>query len=224
MFRDRAEAGRSLAHRLERYRAVSIPEDAARVHRDADAALVLGVPRGGVEVAAVVARELGLELDVVIAAKIGAPGNPEFAVGAVAADGEVHVNPAAVLPAEEVRRLSGPAHAKVTREVALFRAGLPPLDLENRVVIVIDDGLATGLTALAAIGYLRRMGATRIVFAVPVAPRETARMLAEYVDELVVLESPADFSAVGQFYGSFGQVEDAEVIELLTRARQRTIG
>ena len=206
-----------------KYRAEE-PASAAGASDRNSTAIVLGVPRGGVEVAAEVAQELGLELDVVVAAKVGAASNPEFAVGAVAADGEVHVNPAASLPAEEVRRLSGPAHAKVAREVALFRAGRDPLDLEDRIAIVVDDGLATGLTALAAVGYLRRAGAKGVVLAVPVTPRETARMLAGYVDELVVLETPPSFSAVGQFYRSFGQVEDAEVLELLTRARQRTIG
>jgi len=223
VFRDRQEAGRLLAHRLEKYRAEEPAGKGATTGRTY-AAVVLGVPRGGVEVAADVARELGLELDVVVAAKVSAPSNPEFAVGAVSADGEVHVNPAAALPADEVRRLSGPAHAKVTREAALFRAGRGALDLEDRIAIVVDDGLATGLTALAAIGYLRRLGAERIVLAVPVTPSDTARMLASHVDELVVLETPSSFSAVGQFYRSFGQVEDAQVLELLSRARQRTIG
>jgi len=233
VFRDRVEAGRILAQRLEQYRAEKPVGDPAGegnryLHSVAGGAVtravVLGIPRGGVEVAAEVAQALGLELDVVVAAKVGAPGNPEFAVGAVAADGEVHVNPAAALPAEEVRRLSGPAHAKVTRALGLFRAGRGPLDLEGRVAIVVDDGLATGLTALAAVGYLRRLGAERVVLAVPVTPRDTAQMLAGYVDELVVLETPAYFSAVGQFYRSFGQVEDDEVVELLAAARQRTIG
>jgi len=223
VFADRSEAGRLLAQRLEKYRAKQ-PADQDAANGRTSAAVVLGIPRGGVEVAAEIAQELGLELDVVVAAKVGAPSNPEFAVGAVSADGEVHVNPAAALPADEVRRLSGPAHAKVTREVALFRAGRGSLDLEDRIAIVVDDGLATGLTALAAIGSLRRLGVERIVLAVPVTPSDTARMLAGQVDELVVLETASSFSAVGQFYRSFGQVEDAQVLELLSRARQRTIG
>ena len=171
-----------------------------------------------------IARTLGLPLDVVVATKVGAPGNPEFAIGAVSADGEVQANPSTALPADEVRRLSGSAHAKAVHEVSLLRAGRGPLDLEDRTVIVVDDGLATGLTALAAVGYVCRMGAERVVLAVPVAPPDTARTLAGYVDELVVLETPPDFSAVGQFYGRFGQVEDADVLALLAHAAQRTIG
>lgn len=223
MFTDRAAAGRLLAERLLRYRAV---DAAARsgASSDSGSAVVLGIPRGGVEVAAAVAQALGLELDVVVATKVGAPGNPEFAVGAVAADGEVHANPSTALPADEVRRLSGPAHAKAVHEVALFRGQLGPLDLEDRTAILVDDGLATGLTALAAVGYVRRMGAESVVLAVPVAAPDTARELAGYVDELVVLETPPDFSAVGQFYRTFGQVEDAEVLALLAQASQRTIG
>jgi putative phosphoribosyl transferase len=149
--------------------------------------------------------------------------NPEFAVGAVAADGEVVENPSAGIQAEEVRRLAGPAHAKAQHELAVFRSGLPPLDLEGRTAIVVDDGLATGLTALAAVQYLRRVGADRVVLAVPVAPPDTLNALRPYVDELVALETPLGFSAVGQFYTTFGQTEDAEVIALLAQASGRTI-
>ena len=223
MFEDRADAGARLAEKLSEYRASASSAGSQR-HSASTPALVLGIPRGGVAVAAEVARELGLSLDVVVATKVGAPGNPEFAVGAVAADGEVHTNPSTALPADEVRRISGPAHAKAVHEVSLFRAERGPLDLEDRTVIVVDDGLATGLTALAAVGYVRRMGAEHVVLAVPVAPADTVRRLSGYVDELVVLESPAEFSAVGQFYRRFGQVEDAEVLTLLARAAQRTIG
>lgn len=226
MFRDRDEAGALLAQKLTAHGARSVDRDVdagPNAARRVPKAIVLGIPRGGVVVAARVARELGLPLDVVVATKVGAPGYSEFAIGAVSADGEVLVNPAAAIPAEEVRRLSGPAHSKATREVALFRAGMAPLDLENRTAIVVDDGLATGLTALAAVSYLRRMGATHVVLAVPVTPRDTALTLADNVDELVVLETPADFSAVGQFYRRFGQTDDAEVLALLAEARGRTI-
>jgi len=223
MFEDRTDAGARLAEKLGEYRAVSSATGSQHLSVSAPA-VVLGIPRGGVVVAAEVARELRLALDVVVATKVGAPGNPEFAVGAVAADGEVHTNPATALPADEVRRISGPAHAKALHEVSLFRAEQGPLDLEDRTVIVVDDGLATGLTALAAVGYVRRMGAEHVVLAVPVAPPDTVRRLSGYVDELVVLKTPAEFSAVGQFYRRFGQVEDAEVLTLLDRAAQRTIG
>ena len=209
MFADRVDGGRQLAEKIA---AGGVPDDA----------VVLGIPRGGVVVAAEVARALDLPLDVVVAAKVGAPGNPEYAIGAVAADGEVYANPVAGFSAEEVRQSSGPALAKVRHALAEFRAGLPFLELEGRTAIVVDDGLATGLTALAAVEYLRRAGAERIVLAVPVAAPGSMRALAPHVDEIVTVEEPAGFSAVGQFYSRFGQTEDAEVDALLAEAAQRT--
>ena len=215
MFANRMEAGHMLAQALARYGMGGERED--------DRAIVLGIPRGGVVVAAEVAHALSLPLDVVVTTKVSSPMNPEFAVGAVAADGEVIENPSAGIPAEEVRRLAGPAHAKAQHELAVFRTGLLPLDLEGRTAIVVDDGLATGLTALAAVQYLRRVGADRVVLAVPVAPSDTLDALRPYVDELMALETPQGFSAVGQFYTTFGQTEDAEVIALLAQASKRTI-
>ena len=215
MFANRVEAGHMLAQALAHYGMGGDRADSR--------AIVLGVPRGGVVVAAEVARALSLPLDVVVATKVSAPTNTEFAVGAVAADGEVVANPSAGIPAEEVRRLAGPAHAKAQRELAMFRVGLRPLDLDGRTAIVVDDGLATGLTALAAVQYLRRLGADEVVLAVPVAPPDTVNLLRPYVDELVALETPAGFSAVGQFYATFGQTEDAEVTALLAAASGRTI-
>jgi predicted phosphoribosyltransferase len=207
MFADRTDAGRRLAAEL------------VTMGPWLDA-VVLGIPRGGVVVAAEVARVLGLPLDVVVAAKVSSPGSPEFAIGAVAADGEVLANADAGFSAEEVRDFSGPAHAKVTRSVALFRAGRDPLDLTRGAAIVVDDGLATGLTALAAVEYVRRCGATLVVLAVPVASRGAFELLEPYVDRLVTVEIPPHFSAVGQFYVSFGQTEDAEVHALLDLALQ----
>jgi len=211
MFNDRADAGRRLSEKL---RAANIPRSA----------VVLGIPRGGVAVAAEVARELDLPLDVVASAKVGAPGNAEYAIGAVAADGEVYANPVSGFSAEDVRNFSGPALAKVRHSLAEFRAGMPPLDLEDRTAVVVDDGLATGLTALAAVEYVRRAGAERVVLAVPVASLGSIHSLESSADELVVVEVPPGFSAVGQFYRHFGQTEDAEVSALLAQAAQRTLG
>lgn len=215
MFANRVEAGHMLAQSLANY---GMGGD-----RAGRRAVVLGIPRGGVVVASEVARALSLPLDVVVATKVAAPGNPEYAVGAVAPDGEVLANPVAGVLADEVRRLAGPAHAKSVHELAMFRAGLPPMDLEGRTAIVVDDGLATGLTALAAVQYLRRVGAEEVVLAVPVAAPSAASALRPYVDELVVLDASPGFSAVGQYYASFGQTEDAEVLALLAQAAGRTI-
>lgn len=208
MFSDRVDAGKRLAQELHEM-------------GEWDAAVVLGIPRGGVVVAAEVARILGVPLDVVAAAKVGAPGNPEYAVGAVTADGKVLVNAESGFSVAEVESLSGPALEKVHRSLASFRAGLPPLSLDRRQAIVVDDGLATGLTARAAVEYLRRCGATLIVLAVPVASASAVHALEPFVDKLVVLDVPIGFSAVGQFYGRFGQTEDAEVVALLADAARR---
>jgi len=210
MFADRVDAGRQLAQELLTR---GVPRDA----------VVLGIPRGGVVVAAEVARILDLPLDVVAAAKIGAPSNPEYAIGAVAADGEVFANPTSGYSLEEARYDSGPALAKVRHTLAEFRSGRPPLALSGRTAIVVDDGLATGLTALAAVEYVRRCGAEKVVLAAPVAPPGSASALEPHVDELIVLETPAGFSAVGQFYSRFGQTEDYEVSALLDEAAARTL-
>jgi len=208
VFADRTDAGRQLAEKLAE-------------NGTWESAVVLGIPRGGVVVAAEVARALRAPLDVVAAAKVGAPGNPEFAVGAVTADGEVLVNAESGFSAAEVRALAGPALTKVKRSLELFRAGRPSLSLERKQAIVVDDGLATGLTARAAAEYLRRGGATLIVLAVPVASAGAVRVVEPYVDKLVVIDVPLGFSAVGQFYGRFGQTEDSEVAALLAEAAAR---
>jgi len=205
VFADRVDAGKQLAAALKEYRAMP-------------GAIVLGIPRGGVVVAAEVASALGLPLDIVVAAKVGAPGNPEYAIGAVAPDGEVTANPTAGYAADEVKRLSGDAHAKVERYVALLRGGREAPALAGRTVLLVDDGLATGLTALAAVEWLRREGAATVVVAVPVASSSAVRALCAVADNVVSVAVPRDFYAVGQHYERFGQTEDAEVLSLL-RAR-----
>jgi len=189
-----------------------------RAFEGASDAVVLGIPRGGVIVAAEVARALHLPLDVAVAAKVGAPGNPEYAIGAVAADGEVTANPGAGYSAAEVRAQSQSAFAKVRAQLAMLREGREPLRIEGRTVLLVDDGLATGLTAIAAADWLRRQGAGRVVVAVPVAPPDTVRRMGEHADEVVVVEMPRLFSAVGQFYRDFGQTSDAEVRAALEAA------
>jgi putative phosphoribosyl transferase len=182
--------------------------------------VVLGIPRGGVVTAAEVARVLGLPLDVALARKVGAPGNPELAIGAVGPDG------AAVIDEDLARRVGATqewlarAVEQEQHEVAerqrRFRGGRPPLDVIEREVIVVDDGVATGSTAAAVAGWLAGAGARRRVLAVPVAPPQTASRLANAYDDVVVLSTPAAFFAVGEFYVDFRQVTDDEVRELLT--------
>ena len=199
MYRDRHEAGRRLAEELVRFAA------------DEDA-VVLGIPRGGVVVGAEIARRLDVPLDVVIASKIGAPGNPEYAVGAVDADGRVTANPDAGYDVGELDHLARPVRDKIRRRTELYRGGEGPIDLEGATAIVVDDGIATGLTALAAVRYVRAQGADRIVLAVPVIAAGTVPVLRPHVDEIVAPEQPAHFYAVGQFYRNFGQVSDDEVL------------
>lgn len=205
MFRDRVDAGRRLASELGEY-------------REMPGAIVLGVPRGGVVVAAEVARELGLGLDVAVAAKVGAPGNPEYAIGAVAPDGEVTANPASGYSQDEVRRLAGSAREKVRRYLSELRGALPAPVLEGRTVLLVDDGLATGLTAVAAVAWLRREAVSKVVVAVPVASSSSVESLIRLADQVVAVEVPPGFAAVGQFYERFGQTTDEEVKRILAAA------
>jgi putative phosphoribosyl transferase len=204
MWRDRIEAGEDLADELVR-----------RGYAGRADVIVLGVPRGGVEVAKQVARRLGAPLDVVVVRKIGSPGNPEFAAGAVDIDGNVYENPRAGVSRDWLDRASVAERAEALRRVDEYRAGRPPLELAGRTVVVVDDGIATGLTAQAALRWLRGRGAARTVLAAPAMAPDTVRRLQGEADELVALESPSSFSAVGQFYQSFPQLTDVDVTRLL---------
>lgn len=202
MFEDRVDAGKQLAERL-------------RAYAGARNTIVLGIPRGGVVVAAEVARALGLPLDIVLAAKIGAPGNPEFAIGALTADGDILPNPTVGFSRSQVEQMAGDARAKIERQLKSLRGDAKPQPIQGRVTIVVDDGLATGLTARAAIHYLRRQNARQVVLAVPVASTDAAMILSKEADEFVSVETHSDFFAVGQYYLQFGQTEDDEVRGLL---------
>jgi putative phosphoribosyl transferase len=202
MYRDRHDAGRQLAEELVRF---SGDEDA----------VVLGIPRGGVVIGGEIAQRLDLALDVVIASKIGAPHNPEYAIGAVDADGRVTPNPEAGYDIGELEQLARPVRDKVRRRIELYRGGEEPLDLVGATAIVVDDGIATGLTALAAVRYVRAQEVERIVLAVPVIAASTVPVLEPHVDEIVAPERPAHFYAVGQFYRHFAQVSDDEVLAVL---------
>lgn len=204
MFADRADAGRRLGARLR------------EVLGDAPGALVLGLPRGGVPVAVEVASALSCELDVLVVRKIGYPSNPEVAYGAIGADGVVMTSggESGALEAA-LERIRARELAELGRREQLYRAGREPLRLGDRHVVLVDDGIATGATAAAAVRAARALGAVEVTLAVPVAASDARDALAASADRVVVLESPRDFWAVGQWYRHFGQTSDREVIEAL---------
>jgi predicted phosphoribosyltransferase len=204
-FRDRRDAGRRLAELLEPYRR--------------ERPLVLALPRGGVPVAAEVARALGAPLDVVVVRKIGAPQNSEYAIGAVA-EGGVHVlgqrvGRAADLSASELEALIARAERELEERLRRYRGAREPADPRGRTVIVVDDGLATGRSALAAVRSVRERGAGRVILAAPVASREAAQLLSEAADEVVCAEIPPELWAVGLWYQDFRPTTDEEVASLL---------
>lgn len=205
MFRDRTEAGQRLTEVL-----------AAWDLRDP---MVLGLPRGGVPVASEVALGLGAPLEAFVARKIGAPRQPEFGVGAVAEGGTVVVNRAAQrslgLDESSFAALVETACAEVRRQVRRYRGERPLPPLRNRTVVLVDDGLATGVTAEAALRDLRRAGVGSLTLAVPVCAPETARRLAALADDVVCVQSPQHLGAVGQWYERFEATAEEEVLDLL---------
>jgi putative phosphoribosyl transferase len=213
MFADRADAGRRLAARLVRLAGTDIA--------------VLALPRGGVAVGFEIAAALNAPLDLVLVRKIGAPGMPELAVAAlVDAGGEVvrvvdeRVAGDAGLPPAYLDREALRGESELARRRAVYVAARPPVPLLGRTAIVVDDGIATGTTMRAALLAVRRRDPARLILAVPVAPAETLEALRSEVDEVVALETPEDFLAIGQFYEDFHQMSDGEVLALLERAAQ----
>ncbi|MGQ9683624.1 MAG: phosphoribosyltransferase [Anaerolineae bacterium] len=205
-FVDRVDAGRRLAQALSDLKGRSD-------------LLILAVPRGGVEVGAEVARALQAPLDVFIARKIGAPGNPELAIGAVAADGATVLDEGLVaslgVPASYVQQATERERTEIQRRLRAYRGDRPAPQVANRTVVLVDDGVATGATTLAAIRALRQQRPHELILAVPVGPPDTIAMLRREVDRAVVLETPEPFWAVGAFYQRFDQTPDERVVELL---------
>lgn len=221
-FPDRAEAGRRLAEHIGSpawFESESPEADRGAVAVPARRAIVLAIPRGGVPVGAALARTLGLPLDVIVAHKLGAPGEPELAVGAVAADGTILVEPWATdivgSDLSYVERAAEDEIARARSREAALRAGRPAPVLTGRTAIIVDDGIATGATMHVAVLAARAAGAARIVVASPVGAAESIAKLREVADEVSVLATPEPFYAVGEFYVRFDQVSDEEVAALL---------
>ena len=212
-YRNRSEAGRLLAEELAHYKS------------KADV-VVLGLTRGGVPVAAEVASALLAPLDVVVVRKLGVPFQPELAMGAIAGDETQVLDKQLVhaldLTNEDVEGVITRERAELQRRERLYRGGRPALDLKQHTAILVDDGLATGSTMLAAVAFARKRQAKRIVMAVPVASIEALEKLRTRVDECVCLATPDPFFSVGDWYGNFLPTEDAEVLRLLEESAKRT--
>ncbi|WDZ85977.1 phosphoribosyltransferase [Micromonospora cathayae] len=199
-YRDRADAGNTLADRL------------GGLTGQTDV-IVLGLVRGGVPVARVIADRLGVPLDVLVVRKLGMPWAPEVAFGALGPGGVRVLNDpiASRLAPDDVAEVTRREQAELDRREKLYRAGRPPLDLTGRTAVVVDDGLATGATARAAVQVARHLGARRVVVAVPVGSEEAYEMLAAEADQVVCAQRPPDFSAVSRYYDDFHEVDDDEV-------------
>ncbi len=210
VLKNRHEAGRLLAERLDAY-------------RDDPKGIILALPRGGVPVGFTLSQALHLPLDVLITRKLGAPGNPEFALGALSETGTLFLNEEALRALAVTRQALEPTiriqREEIARRQTLYRKGRSLPSLADRTVLLVDDGVATGATFLASAQALRNLGVHRLVAALPLAPSETCERIRQQVDELVVLLTPEPFFAVGNHYEDFRQVEDEEVVRYLDQAQ-----
>jgi putative phosphoribosyl transferase len=208
-FEDRREAGRRLAEKLSRFKD--------------EQTVVFALPRGGVPVGYEISRALEAPLDVFISRKLGAPGQPEFGIGAVAVGGVRILNQDVVrrlgIPDDYIEQITAQEIAEVGRRLRYFRGERPEPEVGGRTAILVDDGLATGVTARAAVQALRMRKPRSLILAAPVCAAQSAALFKTVVDELVCLESPSDLGAIGFWYRNFEQTSDEEVVELLERAR-----
>lgn len=204
---DRHQGGVLLAGKLSSYRGTG--------------AIILGLARGGVVTARAVSDILELPLDVLVVKKIGAPGQEELAIGALAPDGVSYIDwrfaQRLGVEEEDIKRVISDKREVIREKTLLYRKKKKPYRFKDKTVILVDDGAATGSTIEAAIKWLRKKHAKKIIVALPVAPKELPPKIAPEVDELIILETPAEFGAVGQFYEKFEQIIDEEVMELLHR-------
>jgi len=207
-FEDRRDAGRKLAGKLSRF--------------GRERCVVFGLPRGGVPVAYEISRSLGTPLDVFVSRKLGAPGQPEFGIGAVAAGGVRILSTDVIrrlgISEAYIERITAQELAEVDRRLRFFRGGRPEPPVEGRTAILVDDGLATGVTAWAAVEALRQRRPGSLILAAPVCAAQTAELFRSRVDELVCLASPSDLGAIGLWYKNFEQTTDEEVVQLLEKA------
>lgn len=217
-FRDRLHAGEELAEAV----AAAVPT------REDGGAVVLALPRGGVPVAAPVARRLDAPLDVILVRKLGVPKNPDLAIGAVAGGGVRVLNEGLIreldLPESWIDEVTKAQTEELERRARRYRRDVEPVPVEGRVVVLVDDGIATGATVRAAVRAVRAREAGRVVVATPTASGESVRMLEEEVDEVVCLHVPEPFRAVALWYDTFPQVEDDEVVRLLDAAHEERGG
>lgn len=209
IFQNRAQAGKKLAVKLLSELTI----------KDKKNLLVLAIPRGGMVVGRELAKSLNCSLDVVVTKKIGAPGNPELAIGAVGAIGEPVINEELAgkigASSEYIRQQTLNIQGKVEERERLLRKNNPPLKLKNKTVIITDDGVATGATMEAAVEIVRQQNPERIIVAVPVVARDSLAKIAAKADEVIYLDAPLMFFAVGQFYKEFEQLSDKEAVEIL---------
>lgn len=207
-FKNRVDAGQQLAKKLNRFK--NNPD-----------AIVIGLPRGGVVPAFEIAQALNLPLDIVVPRKLGAPINPEVAMGAVTEDGSVHLDQTIIsmlhVTKEELDKIIEEETTESKRRLKTYRKDRPPLDLKNKITILVDDGVATGATMFAAIESAKTRGAQKIIVAVPVGPPESMHKIKKKVDEVIVLDQPADFMAISLHYMFFPQTSDEEVIEFMEK-------
>jgi putative phosphoribosyl transferase len=212
IFKDRKDAGKKLVPKLEQYRG----------NKDA---IVLGLPRGGVVTAFEVAEALKLPLDVMAPRKIGAPDNPEFAIGAISEEGEGVFDPKTIslynISQEYIERETKKEKEEALHRLKYFRGARAPLDLSGKTAILIDDGVATGATMRAAVKSAKAKKANKIIVAIPTIAPDSLKLIQGEVDEVVYLDTPKFFAAVGQFYEVFPQTEDEEVVSLMEKSRRR---
>lgn len=204
-FKNRKDAGERLIEALMEF-------------KEAPDCIAIGLPRGGVVIAKIVKDALKIPLDVIVPRKIGAPNNPEFAIGAIAGD-ELFLDPEIIetvkAPQSYIDSVVEEEKKEAERRLALYRKNRPPQDFSGKTILLIDDGIATGATIRASLLWLKKKGAKKIVIAVPVAPRHTIDLLKKEADQVICLSTPEPFMAVGQFYEDFPQTTDDEVIALL---------
>lgn len=212
MFYNRKDAALSLAQALEKYRNKN--------------AIIIGLLRGGVEIAYYVAQELDAELSFVIVRKLGYPGNPEYGIGAMAEDGTVYNNPSStlMLSQEMIDFIEDQQLEEIERRKKLYREVQAFPDIRGKTVIIVDDGIATGATILVAIEMCKKRGPAKIVVAAPVSTKRTEGMLRQEVDDVVILETPEQFFSVSQVYELFPELTDAEALAFLKKWERKTTG